>query len=188
MLRLTTANSNNIFFPSLFSSVSPQKIKKDVWDFGDKISIGNKISNTIDTWEAIDRNSFYYNDAIVYIDVLTKCEENGCGPSEKHSYECLLYDAGNLQLEVRDSITTLLVSLNNAEDVEKIYENLNYFLSDVNFNENKYSWIGNTDENKFNRELYISKKANDKKKKEALSKIPRIPLVTAVVNDKRKRG
>jgi len=183
MLRLTSQTHS--FFPSVFQSIIPQKIKKDVWDFGDKISIGNRNANEVLTWEAVDRNSFYYNDNIIFIDVLNSIDGNGCGPCEKNTYDCLLYDAEYMQLEVRDGMQTLLVSIKNPENPEEIYETLNYFLGDQKASADKYDWIGT--EQLFKRSPFISKKANDKKKRDILAKTPRIALSTAVVNDKRKR-
>ena len=183
MLRLTSQTHS--FFPSVFQSIAPQKIKKDVWDFGDKISIGNINKNEVLTWEAVDRNSFHYNNNMIFIDVLNSTNESGCGPCEKHTYDCLLYDAEYMQLEVYDGVQMLLVNIKDPENPEEIYETLNYFLGDQNPSAEKYDWIGT--EQLFKRTPFTSKKAIDKKKREMLAKTPRIALSTAVVNDKRKR-
>jgi hypothetical protein len=186
MLRLTSETYK--FFPAIFANIIPQKIKKDVWDFGDKIIIGTRNSNKVQSWEAIDRNSVSIDgeNSTIYIDVLQSIDECGHGPCEKQTYDCFLYESDALSLEVRDNgIQTLLVSIKNAEETENIYANLNYFLNDKSFAPSKYDWIGQ--EKQYERPLFISRKANDKKKREVLAKTPRIALTAAVVNDKRKR-
>ena len=189
MLRLTSETYK--FFPAIFSGINPDKVKKDVWDFGDRLIIGNRTTNSVQSWEAVDRNSMKIGvgaeeDPIIYIDVLQRVDECGFGPCEKCTYDCLVYEAGPLSLEVRENGTqTLLASIKNAEDIEEIYEGLSYFLRDPSVSESKYQWIGN--EKQFERPLFISRKAGDKKRKEVLAKTPRIALTAAVVNDKRKR-
>ncbi len=193
MLRLTLINSDTTSsfktqFESVFSSSKPYKIKKDIWDFGDRLCIGNRLSNEVQMWEAIERTAVEINrnnaPYEIYIDVLSSADESGYGPCERKTMECLRYDANNISLEIDGTTETLLISLKNPETVEDVYENLQYLLQDSSFSECKYSWIGV--ETKMARPLYASKRANDKKKKEMLAKTPRIAL-TAAVNNNRKR-
>ena len=140
-------------------------------------------------WEAIVRNAIEI-DGIhakqeIYIDIFTHADETGYGPCERKISECVRYNAENVSLEIDGVTETLLISLKNPEAVEEIYGNLEYLLQDSSFSASKYSWIGG--EEKPARPLYISKRGNDKKKKEMLAKTPRIAL-TAAVNNNRKRA
>jgi hypothetical protein len=140
-------------------------------------------------WEAIDRNAIEINrngaKEEFYIDIFTSADETGYGPCERKTIECLKYDAEHISLEIDGVAETLLISLKNPEAVEEIYGNLEYLLQDSSFSSSKYGWIGA--EETLNRPLYISKRGNDRKKKEMLAKTPRIAL-TAAVNNNRKRA
>jgi len=170
-------------------NAKPYKCKKDVWDFGDKICIGNRAANDIALWEAIQRTAIETNlngeQNEIYIDILNSTEEAGFGPCEKKTQECIRFDADNISLEIDDYSETLLISVKNPEATDEIYENLEYLLKDTSFSECKYNWIGC--EEAFKRSLFISRKINEKKKKEILAKTPRIAL-TAVTNNNRKRA
>jgi hypothetical protein len=188
---LTSENNNYSFathFKSVFASVKPYAFKKDIWDFGDRLCVGNRRTNEVQLWEAIERTTVEVETGNgkqeLYIDILNSCDETGFGPCERKTTESVRYDTDHISLEIDDSSETLLISLKNPEDVAIIYENLEYLLKDPSFLASKYDWIG--EEERFSRPLYISKKNNDKKKKELLAKTPRIAL-TAVVNNNRKR-
>jgi hypothetical protein len=195
MLRLTLINSDTTLMPfktqfaSVFSASKPHTFKKDVWDFGDRLCIGNRTTNEVQMWEAIERNAVEINrngvKEEIYIDIFTQADEAGYGPCERNTIECLRYDAEHVSLEIDGVIETLLISLKNPEAIEEIYENLEYLLQDSSFSASKYSWIGV--EETPTRPLYISKRGNDKKKKDILAKTPRIAL-TAAVNNNRKRA
>jgi hypothetical protein len=193
MLRLTLLNSNesSIFktqFSSIFSTIKPYKFKKDIWDFGDRLCIGNRATNVIQLWEVIDRNAIEINiNGLlyeIYIDILSYSDVAGYGPSERKTTECIRYDASDVALEIDDVAETLLISLKEPEKINEIYDNLKYLLQDQSFSISKYNWIGS--EIIKTRILYESRKMNNKKKKEILAKIPRIAL-SAVVNNNRKR-
>lgn len=193
MLRLTLNNSDAMSFQkqfsSLFSASKPYKLKKDVWDFGDKLCIGNRITNEVNMWEAIERTAIEINNDIstqeIYIDVFASANETGYGQCERKTFECTRYDANDVSLEIDGTTETLLISLKNPEAVDEIYGNLEYLLKDTSFSTSKYSWIGT--ETCLSRHLYVSRKANDKKKKDILAKTPRIAL-TAATNNNRKRA
>ncbi len=195
MLRLTLINSDatslqfKTQFASIFSASKPYSFKKDVWDFGDRLCIGNRTTNEVQMWEAIRRNAIEIDGVHakeeIYIDIFTSADEAGYGPCERNTIECLRYDAEDISLEIDGVTETLLISLKNPEEVDAIYENLEYLLHDSSFSASKYSWIGV--EEKPSRPLYISKRGNDKKKKEILAKTPRIAL-TAAMNNNRKRA
>jgi hypothetical protein len=176
-------------FASTFSNSKPYKIKKDIWDFGDKVCIGNRTTNEIKMWDVVDRNAVEIKNTSakyeIYIDIFTSADEVGYGPCERKTVECLRYDADDISLEIDETTETLLISLKNPEATEEIYENLEYLLQDQSFSSSKYNWIGV--ETKIARLLYTSKRTNDKKKKEMLAKTPRIAL-TAAVNNNRKRA
>ena len=191
MLRLTLNNSSKTqySFKPQFAGVSPYKFKKDVWDFGDKICIGNRTTNEVKLWEAIERNAIEINingtTNEVYIDILNSINETGFGPCEKKTVDCVRYDTEHIALEIDDVSETLLISLKNPEATNEIYNNLEYLLKDDNISSSKYDWIGT--EVSSDRPLFISKRTNDKKKKELLAKTPRISL-TAVATNNRKRA
>jgi hypothetical protein len=195
MLRLTlinpeaTSSSFKTQFASIFSESKPYKFKKDVWDFGDRLCIGNRSTNEIQMWEAIERNAIEINrngvQEEVYIDILASAEEVGYGPCERKTTECVQYDAKNMSLEIDGITETLLISIKNPEEVGEIYGNLEYLLQDPSFSVTKYHWIG--EEANIMRSLYVSRRTNDKKKKDLLAKTPRIAL-TAAVNNNRKRA
>lgn len=183
-------------FKSTFASATPYTLKKDIWDFGDKIIIGNRKTNSVQLWEAIERTAAEVdidtgagnlNKEEIYIDVFNSTNETGFGPCIKTTTECMRYDTedGLVALETDDESETLLISLKNPEAVEDIYNNLEYFLQDTSFSQSKYDWIGS--EMPQTRSLYVSRRGNEKKKKELLAKTPRIAL-TAVANNNRKRG
>ncbi len=195
MLRLTILtkeNSSYLFsthFKSLFSTAKPYTYKKDVWDFGDKLCIGNRATNDVNLWEAIERTAAQITmdnkQQDIYIDVFNSTDEMGFGPCERKTQECIRFDVKNISLEMDDHSESLLISLKNPEAIDDIYENLEYLLKDVSFSASKYEWIGL--EETYKRPHFISRKMNEKKKKEILAKTPRIAL-TAVVNNNRKRA
>lgn len=140
-------------------------------------------------WETIERTAIEINrnntQQEIYIDILASTNQTGYGPCERKIMECVRYDAENVSLEIDGCTETLLISLKNPEVVEEIYGNLAYLLQDQSFSASKYNWIG--DEKSESRPLYVSRRVNDKKKKEMLAKTPRIAL-TAAVNNNRKRA
>jgi hypothetical protein len=190
MLRLTILKNENFSFLKQFKNIfnkdiTPSLLKKDIWDFGDKLIIGNKTTNEILSYEAIARNSINakINDTTtldIYIDIFSNSDIIGYGPCEKQYKSIYRYENDNFILEIDDDKEELCIAIINPDDIHIIYENIMHLIKDSNLSldnySSKYDWIGKEKE-------YIrapnskNSKVQYKLKKEILSKTPRIPLV-----------
>jgi hypothetical protein len=189
MLRLTIIKNEKFSFLKQFKNIFndniiPSIIKKDIWDFGDKIIIGNKSTNEVLSYEAIVRNSINIkpddnSQLDIYIDIFSNSNIIGYGPCEKQYRTVYHYENDNFVLEIDDEKEELLISLISPEDLDSIYENIIHLIKDSNISLNnyssKYTWIGK--ETQYIRANNKINKVNYKLKKEILSKTPRIPLL-----------
>jgi hypothetical protein len=125
MLRLTTLNAaphpaitqliQKILPPD---TLSPQTIIRDVWDFGDSIIVGNKTTNTIKSWEVVDRYCIALDNNEIYVDLLAENGGIGHGPCERQTQEVSSITVDEYILDRTNTTTQLNIPVQSPYDID----------------------------------------------------------------------
>ena len=107
---------------AIFNKIIPtehqtQKITRDIWDFGDSLIVGNKTSNTIKCWEAVDRYCITIDNNEIYVDLFAE-GGIGHGPCERQSQEVERITAGEYIVDRHNALTELHIPITSPYDID----------------------------------------------------------------------
>ena len=145
------------------ADVTGQNLIKDIWDFGDKLMLGERTTSTIKCWEAVSRYSIKDdNETDIYIDIFAEGTP-GYGPSERQTKEINRQIIDDCIIDTDGTIVELMLPVRSPFNITT--RDIIQLLTTSNLSEAK--WLG------------FPTKTNSHKQKPAQSKIgaTAIPLI-----------